>query len=295
MKFLFKSLFLIVLVTLFSSNLSAQILFKVEKTGSDKTGYILGTHHFAPLSVIDSIKELPEILKSIDGLYGEIDMSGMNDPALMMSVQSKLLAPADSTLDKLLTKAELDSVRVVWDNYSGGMVPFDMLTRMKPSVIATQLASLMVMKDLPELNPLEGIDITMQTRARELGKPVYGFETIEMQMDLLYGEPIAEQARALMKAVRDPEKQMGLVKKLNSAYLNRDLDKILQLMTEEEGNNPETYEQMIFSRNENWMDSLAEILPNQSILAVVGAGHLPGPRGLIQLLRNAGYTVTPIM
>lgn len=295
MKFLFKSLFLIVLVTLFSSNLSAQILFKVERNCSDKTGYILGTHHFAPLSVVDSIKELPEILRSIDSLYGEIDMSGMNDPALMMSLQSKLLAPADSTLDKLLTKAELDSVRVVWDKYSGGMVPFDMLTRMKPSVIATQLASLMVMKDLPELNPLEGIDITMQTRARELGKPVYGFETIEMQMDLLYGEPIAEQARALMKAVRDPEKQMELVKKLNSAYLTRDLDKILRLMTEEEGNNPDTYEQMIFIRNENWMDSLAEILPNQSILAVVGAGHLPGPRGLIQLLRNAGYTVTPIM
>lgn len=43
----------------FASAAQAQILYKVEKKGSDKVSYLLGTHHFAPLAVVDSIAEAP--------------------------------------------------------------------------------------------------------------------------------------------------------------------------------------------------------------------------------------------
>lgn len=277
----------------FASTANAQILYKVEKPGSDKTSYLLGTHHFASPSMIDSIAEMPGILQGIDRLYGELDMAVMSDPAAMMAMQGKLMAPADSTLDKVLAPAQLDSLSVLWNEYSGG-VPLQMMYMVKPAVISTQLAAAMAMKVFPELNGIEGIDMTMQKRARELGKPVGGLETMDFQMEMLYGRPLAEQAEELMKTVRDKDDVAEKSIALSKAYAAHDIDRILELMLVMEDDDPEAAERMIYSRNDNWVSRLSAEMPTESIMVVVGAGHLPGDRGVIAGLRKAGFTVTPV-
>lgn len=103
--------FAILMVLCFTTKVSAQILWKVEKPGNEHVSYILGTHHFATLSVLDSLVNLPEALQRADKVYGELDMAEMTSPASMQVMQMALMAPADSTLDKVLTPAQLDSVR----------------------------------------------------------------------------------------------------------------------------------------------------------------------------------------
>ena len=51
---------------------------------------------------------------------------------------------------------------------------------------------------------------------------------------------------------------------------------------------------MIYSRNDNWVEKLSKEMPADSLMVVVGAGHLPGDRGVIAGLRKAGFTVTPV-
>lgn len=278
----------------FASATQAQILYKVEKPGCNKTSYLLGTHHFAPLAVVDSIAELPGILKSIDHLYGEIDMAQMKDPSIMMKYQSYLMAPADSTLDKVLTPAQLDSVRVVWNEYTGGSAPLEMMYVMKPSVISTQLAALMAQKVLPELNPMEGIDMTMQTRAAELGKPVGGLETMEFQMNLLYNSPISKQVETLMEYATNVAEEQSKAIELSEAYLNHNISRILDIMLEMGNEDADAAERLIYSRNDNWVKQLTEKMPAESLMVVVGAGHLPGNRGVIAGLSKAGFNVTPV-
>lgn len=276
-----------------ASQADAQILYKVEKQGSDKTSYLLGTHHFASPSMIDSIAEMPAILQGVDRLYGEIDMAQMNDPAFMMSMQGKLMAPADSTLDKVLAPAQLDSLSALWNEYSGG-IPLNAMYMVKPAVISTQLAAAMAMKVFPELNGIEGIDMLMQKRARELGKPVGGLETMDFQMDMLYGRPISEQATELMKTVSEKDDVESKSIALSKAYAAHDIDKILELMLVMEADDPQAAERMIYARNDSWVKQLAAEMPEEGIMVVVGAGHLPGDRGVIAGLRKAGFTVTPI-
>lgn len=273
---------------------NAQILYKVEKEDSDKVSYLLGTHHFAPLSVVDSISELPVIMNTIDKLYGELDMSAMNDPSAMMGIQQKLIAPADSTLDKVLTPAQLDSVSAVLSNYAGAPVSIVMLNGLKPAAISTQLAQLMAQRALPQLNPLEGIDMTMQTRAHSLGKPVAGLETMEFQMDMLYGRPISLQAKELIQTVGNAKEEEIKAQELSTAYLNHDIDEILNLMLTAEEEDPTMAERLIYSRNDNWVRTLAAEMPGKSLMVVVGAGHLPGPRGVIEGLRKAGFKIEAI-
>lgn len=292
---LFKTLVATVAVAIaFCQGANAQILYKVEKAGSDKVSYLLGTHHFAPLSVIDSISEMPEILKNIDRLYGELDMSAMSDPSVMMGMQQKMMAPADSTLDKIYTAAQLDTIQAMLDRYTGGMLPLSQLYMLKPATISTQLAALMATKVFPELNPMEGIDATMQTRARQIGKPVAGLETLDFQIDMLYNLPISEQAKSLIEMARKPEKEEEQAVTLSKAYLSHNIDKILELMLEAEDEDPEQSERMIYSRNDNWVKQLTAEMPGESLMVVVGAGHLPGPRGVIEGLRKAGYTVIAV-
>lgn len=281
----------LLIVAAFTSTVSAQIFWKVEKPGNAKPSYILGTHHFAPVTTLDGLKNLPEALKNSDKLYGELDMEAMMQPESLMAMQQTLMAPADSTLDKVLTPEQLASVKAAFESLAGQQIPMEMLYAMKPSAISTQLAAIMSMKLFPDLNPMEGLDKTMQDKAKALDKPVAGLETMEFQMDRLYGRPIAKQAEGLVKTVEDLAGEEKRSVELANAYLAHDLDALLKLMIEEESD-PEDMEMLIYSRNDNWVKQLLEEMPKESLIVVVGAGHLPGERGVLQQLRNAGYTVT---
>lgn len=294
MKFIRIFCSLAIMLSGFALKTQAQIFYKVEIPDSDKPSYILGTHHFAPISVIDSIAQLHDILKSVDRLYGELDMQKMLDPSVMMEMQSLMVAPPDSTLDKLLTPAQLDSVASVWNEYAGGTMPFEMLKGVKPALISTQLASLITMKFLPEIDPLEGIDMTMQNRAREAGIPVEGLETIDFQINLLYGTPIEYQAASLLRLVRGIGDEEQKVRQLTEDYLAGNIDGILKEMLDSDGDEPEIAKRLIFNRNRDWVDKLVKIMPRESVMVVVGAGHLPGDRGVLEGLKNAGFLITPI-
>lgn len=276
-----------------SSTVSAQILWKVEKPGNEHVTYILGTHHLAPVSILDSLKNLPTAIKGADRMYGEIEMADIMSPESMAMMQQSLMAPADSTLDKLLTPDQLTQLKAVLDPLTGGRIPLEMLYPLKPSAISTQIAALLASQVFPEINPEEGIDNTMQMRAAEAGVPVDGFETMQYQLDMLYGRPIDKQAKSLVKMIDDIEGEMNNTRELSEAYSAHDIEGLYQLMLKEEDeDDPEALEQLIYHRNDNWTKRMLDEMPDASLLVVVGAGHLPGERGLIQQLRSAGYKVT---
>lgn len=274
--------------------MSAQILWKVEKPGTDKVSYILGTHHFAPVSLLETLKSLPEAMKGTEKLYGELDMELSTSPQAIMAMQQMLMAPADSTLDKLLTPAQLDSVRVALGELTGQPLPeavIPQLCTMKPAALSTQIAAAMAMKIFPEVNPLEGLDQTMQARAKGLGIPVDGLETMEYQLKTLYGLPLAEQAEQLMKTVGSLDEEATKAKELTDAYLAHDIDRIEKLVVEN-ADSEEDLERLIYTRNDNWVKVLKEEMPGQSTMVVVGIGHLPGERGVLRQLEKEGFVVT---
>ena len=286
----FISLAIIALLAI-SSKVSAQILWKVEKPGNEHVSYVLGTHHFAPLSVLDSLTNLPEALNDADKVYGELDMALSTSPAAIQQMQMALIAPPDSTLDKGLAPAQLDSVKTALEQLSGAQMPVQALFPLKPAAISTQIAAMMSMKLFPELNPMEGIDMIMQQRAKELDKPVDGLETLEFQMNALYGNSIKDQATALMKTISDMNDEERKAIELANSYLNHNIDAIYNAMVEAESTE-EDLDRLIYSRNDNWANRLIREMADSNLLVVVGAGHLPGERGVLEQLRKAGYTVT---
>lgn len=289
-----KALLVMALTAVIATAAHSQLLWKVTDNNSGKTSYVFGTHHFAPLSMLDSIKGLDAALQNADKVYGELDMQAAMDPSALMGMQQMMMAPADSTIDKVLTTKQLADLNMAWAKYGTDQIPLNALYVLKPAGLSTQLAALMSAKVLPDINVGQGIDNELQVRARKAGKQVAGLETMEFQTNMLLGDPISKQAEDLVETIEDIDAEAGKLVRLTNAYLAQNYKDIETICAESVLKNPESAEKMIISRNNNWMKQLEPEMKNTNLLVVVGAGHLVGDKGILNQLKQAGYTVTPV-
>lgn len=278
-------------------NANAQLLWKISGNGLEKPSYVFGTHHLAPLSIKDSIAAMPQALNETSQVYGEVVMADMMTPAFMQEMQKNMMLPADTTLQSLFTPEQYEQVgKVVKENL---MADISMLAQLKPAVIMQQLVVILSMKYLPGFNPQEQIDAYFQQQAQQNGKKVGGLETAQSQLDILFNsQSLRRQAEQLFCTASDIEKTMKQSKELVNCYKAQDLDGVLRLMEEREGTScdpqPGEMETLLDNRNLAWMEKMPAIMQESPTLFVVGAGHLPGDKGVLNLLKQQGYTLEPM-
>lgn len=280
---------------------NAQLLWKISGNGLNKPSFLIGTHHIAPTSLLDSIAGFDTAINQCDVVYGEIEKSGLTGQDVQQKMLAKITAPADSTLSAVLDAKTYAAADSLFKAYTGGMLGINQLEGMCPAFTETQLTVLITMTQFPGYNPNDQIDITIQSKAAELGKATDGFETADFQFDLLYGASISEQASDLAKTLANFEKSKTLAKELTEYYIKQDINGLFDLMIkefEESDYTPEQrqqrFEKMFTNRNKNWVQQLKTIMPKKSAFVVVGAGHLAGEDGVINLLKREGYTVEPM-
>lgn len=292
MKKILLSLVISVISTLACN---AQLLWEVSGNGLSKPSYLFGTHHIAPISVLDSVPGFNSALATADKVYGEMVMSVAQSPQSQQIMMGYAAAPQDSLLTAVLAPAQLDSLDTMLKRYMGPMVSVNQFAPLKPAMLNTLLALLQSQAAFPTFNAAQQLDGEIQKRAEAAGKEVGGFETIDDQCKAMFGSSIVSQANELMDMVRNDDKSAATAIRLAKAYLSGDLDAMLAIMEDPElGGDGEWTERMLNKRNANWLRIMAGLLPTASVLIAVGAGHLPGDKGLINLLRNEGYTVKPV-
>ena len=289
-----KKIFALLMLLCITLGADAQLLWKISGNGLDKPSYLFGTHHVAPLSMKDSIAGMPEALKGTSQVYGELVMEDMMKPEMLMKMQQAMMLPGDTTLKSLFTSTQYDSVAsVVKENIGMEMAMFD---KVKPAALNAQLAVVLSAKAVKGYNPQEQLDTWFQTQAKQAGKKVGGLESAESQIDVLYNaQSLERQAQQLYCSATHIDYGIDMTRRLAEAYLNQDLDKLLEIMEEKMGNacdsTPEEEEALIYGRNANWAKQMPGIMKQAPTLFVVGAGHLPGERGVLKLLEKQGYTV----
>ena len=294
-----KSILLATLVALFTFSTNAQLLWKVSGNGLNKPSYLFGTCHVATVKMTDSIPGFNDALTNCDAVYGEIEKGDI--AGAQQAMMAAIMAPADSTLSKVIDQASLAKADSVFRATTQGMVSISQLETLKPAYVSTQLALIMIMQSFPGFNPMEQIDFAIQGKASQLGKELGGFETTEYQLNILYGKPISEQAESLVRTLAKLESAKASGIALAEAYKRQDLNGVFNCIIKEQNDSDEpewkkqrSIDELIYNRNAAWAKKLQELMPEKSLLVVVSAGHLPGERGLIDLLQKAGYTVEPM-
>ena len=270
---------------------NAQLVWKISGNGIKKPSYILGTHHGCPFTYCDSIPGLMKAFDKVDNIIGEINMIEFAEmsPERMQKMQAMMMMPADTSLLSLFSTEEAAKVNEWLGKKMGASL--EMLSVMKPMTIMVTVQNKEMMEVIPEIATMTTIDKYMQTLGQRKGKTIGELETADYQMELLYGNSLEEQADALLEMI-DHGDSKELLQQLTNAYKSQNLDTLWKVFQEQMTGYE--YDAIVKVRNLNWEKQMKELLPKQSTLFVVGAGHLPGESGMINLLREAGYKVKPV-
>lgn len=270
---------------------NAQLVWKISGNGIKKPSYILGTHHGCPFTYCDSIPGLMKAFDKVDNIIGEINMIEFAEmsPERMQKMQAMMMMPADTSLLSLFSTEEAAKVNEWLGKKMGASL--EILSVMKPMTIMVTVQNKEMMEVIPEIATMTTIDKYMQTLGQSKGKTIGELETADYQMELLYGNSLEEQADALLEMI-DHGDSKGLLQQLTNAYKSQNLDTLWKVFQEQMTGYE--YDAIVKVRNLNWEKQMKELLPKQSTLFVVGAGHLPGESGMINLLREAGYKVKPV-
>lgn len=276
---------------------NAQLLWKVSGNGLNEPSYIIGTHHLAPFSIMDSIAGLRNAMNETRQVYGELKMSEMQSPATMQQMQKTMMLEGDTTLTSLLSPEDFATAnKFCKENL---MMDLNMATKLKPAFLLNNVVVAAYIKHIGKFNPQEQLDTFFQSQATSNGKKVDGLETPEFQFNLLFnGYSLERQAQLLMCTINNIDTEVESLKKLTDAYMRQDLSTMLRISEERKGNQcdplPGEEDAMIYDRNKAWSVKLPAIMKDAPTFVAVGALHLPGEKGLLNLLKKQGYTVEAV-
>lgn len=277
----------------------AQILYRISGKGLKSPSYIVGTYHLAPSSFADSIPGMRQAVEQTNQVCGELDMMDAFKPENTAKLLKAQMLPEGTTLSSLLTAEQLERLNALLLDVMGSNLNDEtfaaQMDKMTPTALSTTLSLQSYIKRTESFNPMELIDNYFQMLALQNGKAIKGFETVDFQMGILFGESLEKQVNDLMCMVDHFEETYEMVNRITTAYFSQNLKQIEDAMEEESkvecGTTDEDEDRLINNRNSNWLEMMPSMMTEQPTLFVVGAGHLCGEKGVLKLLEKAGYTV----
>lgn len=280
-------------------NAQAQLLYRISGNGLESPSYIVGTYHLAPASFADSIPGMNEAIENTQQVCGELDMMDAFKPENAARMMQAQMLPEGVTLSSLLTAEERTRLNALLLEVMGTNLDDEayaaQVEHVNPVTLSTTLSLAAYIKKAESFNPMELLDNYFQMLALQNGKSVKGFETVDFQMDVLYGSELPKQVEDLMCLVDHFEESAQLVDRITSAYFSQNFQQLEAILEEEmEGPcaaSPEEEANLLDNRNHNWIKIMPDMMAEKPTLFAVGAGHLCGEQGVLKLLQGLGYTV----
>ncbi len=154
-----------------------------------------------------------------------------------------------------------------------------------------------------ELYPLQqaqfsmeyGVDHEYFTRARDDGRPVVALETPVFQVELFAQMPEALGKQMLAATLDEKTYESQTPEELYRMWRSGDLALLAQVVEDMRRDYPKLYARILADRNKAWVTPLGDYFGQQvPVMVIVGAAHLPGPHGLLALLKARGFELKPV-
>ena len=293
-----------VLAVLTVTSASAQLLYKISGKDLKAPSYIIGTFHLANATFVDKIAGVKDALTATDQVFGEVPFDDMLNPDTLKVIQAAMMLPDGQTLKTVLSAEQYKKLDAVLTQMMGVGLSNPQVNaqmgKMSPAALSAQLQVLMFMqKHMGEFDPSHGFDQYFQTQAKHNNEPIGGLETVAFQITLLYKSyDMQRQVEQLMCMIDNMDFYEKIVEKMAKAFYAQDIDALKAAMEEKLGNTcdatPKEWAQFNDNRNADWVRKMPAIMAAKPTFFAVGAGHLPGPKGVLQLLKDIGYTVEAV-
>jgi uncharacterized protein YbaP (TraB family) len=259
-------------------------------TGAHNTVYLAGSVHLLKKDDAGLPPAFERAYAAAKRLVMEVDIDQLDSPAAQALVLQKGMFADGSTLREALGDARYG--RVAAEAARLGL-PLEGLQQFEPWAAALTLTQLEYVQ--LGFDPDEGVERQLGRRAHADGKQIQGLETIEQQVGILASLSKEDQAAFLEQTVMDMHDAERDTQDILAAWRSGNGAKLAALMSEDFRGFPHLYRALVTDRNRRWLPQIERLLKaEQNYLVVVGALHLVGDGGLLQLARAEGLEPRPL-
>lgn len=258
----------------------SSLLWEIKGNGLENSSYVFGTIHMICEEDYIMTAVIENTLKNVDAYYAELDFSNMEN---MVEMQKAL--QANEPLSKRLSTEEYATLKKLLNETFGmDILHFENLS---DAAIASTLTFKSFPCDSHKMYEMELLQMALSSK-KEMG----GLETVQSQLEVMSN---SFNPKAIIKLLEDFQQlKYESTNKMVELYKSQDIEGLLNFMNEASYMDEKTADMMLHSRNHNWIEIMPDIMKNKSTFFAVGAAHLGGETGVIALLKQKGYTVTPV-
>lgn len=258
------------------------MLWRVSR-GGPAPSYLLGTIHSADPRAVRLKPAVRRALESCERFVMEMDS------AALLALSTGMMMTDGKDLEAVLGRNLYERVVAALSDYG---FPEMVVGKMKPWVA-------MALLSMPKPSVAPVLDMVLYQRARAGGKPTAGLETAQEQLAVFEGLSMADQIALLKMTVDQLPALPGLFDQLIRAYAADDLQRVAELASgyAHQGGTAAVKRFVLRlndDRNRRMAVRMIPYLQQGNSFIAVGALHLAGPAGLIDLLRARGYDVAPV-
>ena len=260
------------------------LLWEVKSKDGKISSYLYGTMHLMDADLFYFPKKLEKLLLKSDVLCMEI--ANVNDP----DISPDALFLKNETLTDYFSEVQMDSI-YRWAEKSLLMNKEQFNTnfsKAKPFL----LLQFLLQSSLPE--NAKSYEKEFENLAKNNKKTIEGLESVTEQLELFTSLSKKEQAEMVMSSLREEEEAKSFFQEMQKIYLTQNIDDLYTFMKKESDSPINSSRAFLEDRNQKWIPQMEKMMDSKSVFFAVGAAHLAGPEGVIELLIKKGYTLTPI-
>jgi uncharacterized protein YbaP (TraB family) len=256
-------------------------------TSGSNTVYLGGTVHFLRTSDFPLPEEYEQAYQAASEIYFETDIGAMNDP----SVQARMLQQLTYNDERSLKTVLNEEAYTTLSEYAASTnIPMMVLEKFKPGLlIATiQISEFQSLGFTPQ-----GVDTYFTTRAIGDAKSLGQLETVQEQIGFIAAMGEGNESEFVLVSLRDLDKNRELMDEMVQAWRVGNNAGLAKMFVEDmKSKTPELYDSLLLQRNLKWIPQIDQMLTDgDTEFVLVGAAHLVGEDGLLEMLTNKGYEI----
>jgi uncharacterized protein len=297
-----------------SQNTEGGLLWEISGNGLQESSYLFGTHHGMNGDFLDSISGFYDALDSVKQIAVESENGRQKKLDTIKPID--IFLPADIAYCDLLDESELkvlDSVLLIYFNVNSENI------RLNPNALSVNLQTRMIRKEsqiwaktnpfMLDVNLRTNIDSRLIRIAKSRFLPIIELDSEEeldrlglTDMSILFSsDDLQNKAKEMVSSIKEFKEDTFLmyrVKKIKEAYLEQNITLLeewdIHPKIFKDEKTKSIYYKVTIKRNIFWMPKILTSIKEYPTLIMVGATHLPGNKGVINLLRNEGYIVKSV-
>jgi uncharacterized protein YbaP (TraB family) len=256
----------------------------------DNVIYLGGTVHLLRPADYPLPGEFEEAYKASSELYFETDIASMND----LSVQAQMLQQLTYGDDESLSSILSDEAYAALSAYTATAgLPIAMLNKFKPGLLISTL-QILVFQSMG-FTP-QGVDAFFHTQAVGDGKAEGQLETVQEQIGSIAAMGEGNESEFILLSLKDLAETGDVMEDMIGAWRSGDAEGLSELFVEEmKVEAPALYDTLLLQRNLKWVPQIDSMLQDADTeFVLVGAAHLVGENGLLDLLSQKGYEINQL-